>query len=237
MKPVLKISETKSQWVQMAIQGIAEVSQQAIADRGKFSLVLSGGSTPAPIYEALGKLKLDWKQSYIFWGDERCVPPDHAESNYKMAVETLLKNAPIHPENIFRIKGEEDPTTAARLYEIEIWNFFAGEEPRFDLVLLGLGEDGHIASLFPGTPALAENSAWAIENQHPTSGMWRISLTYPTILSARNIFFLVQGNSKADITADIILNPQSPPNYPAKKIDQADGNIVWYLDKDAAASL
>ena len=237
MKPVIKISDSKITWVESAVQGIASLTQYAIAERGRFSLVLSGGSTPAPIYESLGTMNLDWEQINIFWGDERCVPPDHPDSNYKMAQETLLRNASIPSRNIFRIKGEEDPTTAAMLYRKEIKKFFTGREPRFDLVLLGLGEDGHIASLFPGSPALAEKSDWVVETQHPASGLGRISLTYPAILSARNIFFLVQGSSKAGVTADVIQNPQSPPDYPAKRIIHANSNIVWYLDEDSAASL
>jgi len=237
MNPIIKISETKTEWVESAANGIADQCQIAISDRGRFSLVLSGGSTPTLIYEALGRLDLDWKNIFLFWGDERCVPPDHPESNYKMAEDTLIRNASLPAENIFRIKGEENPATAARMYQAEIEKYFSAEDHRFDLVLLGLGEDGHTASLFPGTAALAENSVWAIETQHPASGMWRISLTYPAILSARNIFFLVQGSSKAKVAADVILNPKASPDYPAKKIERADGTIVWYLDRDAAASL
>lgn len=237
MSITINVSKTQKDWVEHTCQGIIDASQEAISARGKFTLVLSGGSTPAPIYQALGRSALDWANIYLFWGDERCVPPQHPESNYNLVEETLLEHITIPPENIFRIRGEEEPATAAKIYQNEIEKFFQGQKLRFDLVLLGLGGDGHTASLFPGTPALNENLTWVVENYQPETNLSRITLTYPAILSARQIFFLVQGGKKAPVVKEVLENPEGAPHYPAKEIKNASGNIVWYLDEAAAKEL
>lgn len=237
MSVQIRVADTKAAWIKNATQGIINLSRKAVAARGKFSLVLSGGSTPAPVYQALADADLDWDHIFLFWGDERCVPPDSPESNYKLVKDTLLAHAPIPADNIYRIKGELEPSAAAKHYHTALEKFFEGQEKRFDLVLLGLGTDGHTASLFPKTPALHEKTAWVIENQHPETGMDRITLTYPAILSARNIFFLVQGEGKAHVVQEVIENPDGLPHYPAKEIKHPDSNIVWYLDREAAKHL
>jgi 6-phosphogluconolactonase len=235
MSSTIHISGTKSAWVDHAANSIIQLSKRSIEERGEFSLVLSGGGTPAPIYTALSERssELEWEHTFLFWGDERCVPSNHPDSNYKLVQDTLINQISIPSENIFRIKGEKAPSIASLSYAKEIEMFFSGKEKRFDLILLGLGADGHIASLFPNTDALNEKKVWVVKNQHPGSKNWRITLTYPTINSARNIMFLVSGSDKASIVSEVILNTSNPPLYPAKKI-VADGTLTWHLDEQAA---
>jgi 6-phosphogluconolactonase len=151
-----------------------------------------------------------------------------------MAKENLLDHLPVLPENIFRMMGELDPKTAAKDYEGILGAFFHQREKRFDTVLLGLGDDGHTASLFPGTDGLHETQRWVIPNRHPYTDTWRITLTYPAINHARNILFLVSGAAKAKVAANCLLHPQEPPDYPAKKVTGTDSQPLWLLDADAA---
>lgn len=238
MKINAKVAATKDEWVQMAAETILSRAKQAISERGICSLVLSGGSTPAPVYTALARLgteqNLDWEKMAVFWGDERCVPPTHPDSNYRMARETLLDHLPILPENVFRMMGELDPETAATDYEGVLNAFFHQREKRFDILLLGLGSDGHTASLFPGIDGLHETQRWVIPNRYPYSDTWRISLTYPAINQSRYIFFLVSGDAKAEVVANCMEHPQEPPPYPAKGVTGVDHPPVWLLDADAA---
>jgi len=235
MKAKIHISENQTLWVSDIITGIVQSSKRAIAQRGKFTLVLSGGSTPSPVYAALGQLseEMDWKNIYIFWGDERCVPPDHPDSNFNSANHTLLDHAAIPAENVFRMQGEVDPAKAANNYAQTIDSFFGTAAKSFDLILLGLGEDGHTASLFPNTTALKVTDELVVENQHPTSKIWRITLTYPALSTAREIFFLVKGKSKAEIIAEVLENTSTPPLLPAKKLLNMK-DTIWYLDTEAA---
>ncbi|NIV12851.1 MAG: 6-phosphogluconolactonase, partial [Aliifodinibius sp.] len=222
MKPDVQIASTESEWVKLASSTIISQSIETIQKRRLFSLVLSGGSTPEPVYQSLSSPKnrglLDWNRIYIFFGDERCVPPTDKASNYKMARETLLDSIPIPEENIFRMRGEIEPEEAAMAYESEINHFFAGKEKRFDTILLGLGDDGHTASLFPNTPGLTESHRWVIPNENPYSNSMRLTLTYPAINSARQIVFLVKGEKKSKIVADIIQNQDGSPGYPAQRV-------------------
>ena len=237
MKTYIHISKNPAQWSLEITAYIMKQSQISIAERGRFSLVLSGGSTPAPVYTELANQPgIDWQNTYIFWGDERCVPPDHAESNYKSAYQTLISKINIPEENIFRMQGELPPPEAAKKYGQIIDTFFKGSEKNFDLVLLGLGEDGHIASLFPNTPALNVSNTLVTENQHPTSGMSRISLTYPALIAAQNVAFLVKGENKADIAAEITANPTNAPHYPAKTLIKQK-STRWFLDTSAAEKI
>ena len=241
MKNNIIIANSMNVWIERGVDWILNQASISIRDQGRYALVLSGGSTPKPIYERLAQLEvsqqLDWRKIYIFWGDERCVPPDDPQSNYLMAKETLLDHVGIPPENIFRINGELDPPDAAREYEQVIRTFFSQGEARFDTILLGLGEDGHTASLFPGTPGLEVRDRRVVENPHPYSNTWRVTLTYPAINTARNILFLVAGKNKAQVAAESILNPDSPPNYPAKNITGSENPPFWLLDQGAAANL
>lgn len=241
MSTNIKIASSETEWIQSAAKRILNLSIKAIRDQNYFSFVLSGGTTPEPVYRALAAKKSDvelaWDKWFIFWGDERCVPRDHSESNFRMSKQALLDHVPIPIENIFRIQGQLAPALAARKYETSIINFFNRREKRFDTVLLGLGHDGHIASLFPGAISLQEKTHWVVSTRHPQTNTDRISLTIPALSSAKNIIFLVRGKGKSSVLADVIQNPKTPPFYPAKLIQSKETNLEWIIDKDAAKYL
>ena len=226
-----------------AADRFVEVAQAAIAERGRFSVALAGGSTPRRTYELLAtserKGSISWASVHIFFGDERCVPPAHPESNYRMAREAMISLLPIPTENVHRIKGESDPVTASRLYEQELRSFFNGAAawPRFDLVLLGMGDDGHTASLFPNTPALDEQQAWVAANRVEKLATFRITLTIPTINHAAHVIFMVTGAGKAKRLSEVIHGPRDPERLPAQMIQPVDGSLTWLVDKAAASLL
>ena len=229
-----------------AARYVVRIANEAIAARGQFSVGLSGGSTPRALFERLASpawaLRIDWARAHVFWGDERCVPPDHAESNYRMAREALLDRVPLPPEHSHRIAGELPPAEAARRYEAELRAFFAGGEPatpqpRFDLLLLGMGDDGHTASLFPGTAALHETARWAVENYVPRLDSWRITLTVPAINAAAHVLFLVSGAAKAETLRAVLHGPRQPEVYPAQFIQPQAGRLLWLVDRAAATPL
>jgi 5-dehydro-2-deoxygluconokinase len=217
---------------------------EAIAARGRFSIALSGGSTPRALYGLLATpafaSRIDWSRVHVFWGDERCVPPDHAESNFHMTREALLDRVPIPGAQVHRIAGEDDPEAAARAYEQILRGFFDVPDGRpertFDLVLLGMGEDGHTASLFPGTPAVDEDHRWVVPNRSPT-GMWRITLTRLVLDAAGAITFLVAGAAKADRLHDVLDEPPRAPPLPAQLIHPMHGALTWMVDAAAARRL
>ena len=239
MKPPIIIAQSKAEWISKTTQQIIISAKAALDNRGEFSLVLSGGGTPKPIYQQLATLpdQIDWQHTFIFWGDERCVPPDHPESNYRMAEKALLEHVPVPDQNVFRMLGEIEPVAAAKDYEEMLMAFFHNKEKRFDLVLLGIGEDGHTASLFPETEALKETVKWVSATNHPYTESKRLTLTYPALNAARQIIFLASGGSKADVIADVINNPGKLPAYPAKGITGLDTPPLWILDTVAAAKL
>jgi 6-phosphogluconolactonase len=212
-----------------------ETAAHAIRARGRFAAALAGGSTPRALYERLARMPLDWQNIHFFWGDERCVPPSHADSNYRMTAESLLDHIPIPKENIHRISGELPPAQAAESYEQELRAFF-GDSPRFDLALLGMGDDGHTASLFPGSPALAESVRWAVAAEHtapPLPLVSRVTLTFGVFNAARRVIFLVSGAGKASRLAEI----QRGCDYPAAHIQPTHGDLLWLLDESAASLL
>lgn len=223
-----------------AAQQVVLLAQQAISTRGHFSIVLSGGSTPRMLYEALARLpfrdQIDWQNTHVFWGDERCVPPDHADSNYHMAHKALLTHVPVDTKQIHRLRGEDAPDLAASTYETALKRFFAPQSPQFDLILLGLGDDGHTASLFPGTTALHEETRWVAANYVPKLAAWRLTLTPHVINQAAAIVFLVVGEGKADILREVVHGPYQPELYPAQRIEPETGRLIWMVD-EAAASL
>ena len=213
-------------------------SADAISATGRFTLALSGGSTPGAAYRRLATDDLahlvDWRLIHVLWGDERCVPPDDPRSNYRMAKEALLDHVPIPPRQIHRIRGEDDPGKAAADYERELRALLKGS---LDLVLLGLGEDGHTASLFPGQSSVHETERWVIAVPAPTGDLWRVTLT-PAILNlARNVTFVVSGVSKAPRLAQVLEGPLTPDLLPAQAIRPAQGRLTWMLDEAAAARL
>jgi 6-phosphogluconolactonase len=183
------------------------------------------------------RARIPWDQVHLFWGDERCVPPDDPGSNYHLAGETLISQVPIPPENVHRMRGELEPGAAARAYERELHDYFCGPRPRFDLVLLGLGEDGHTASLFPDSPLLAEAErlvapATALYQDRPAQ---RLTLTLPAINSARQVLFLVGGSAKSQIVQSVVEGPAG--QLPAQRIQPTAGQLTWLLDAAAASSL
>ena len=231
-----------------AAEFIIERSASAIKSKGRFSLVLAGGSTPETSYSFLADMSkdygLNWSHIYIFWGDERCVPPQHPDSNFRMASKALLDHVPIPKENIFRMQGEVIPDKAAIAYEKAIRTFFSidpnsmGESlPSFDLILLGLGEDGHIASLFPKSPSLNETKKWVIAVDHtqpPPPIIPRLTLSLPLINAANEILFLATGQNKARIFQKT-LKDSKEENLPVQLIQPSNGRIFWYVDQSAAS--
>ena len=218
---------------------IMEVASHALLDRGRCSIALSGGSTPKAAYAMLAGVPLDWKHIHVFWGDERCVTPEHPDSNYRMARLAFLGRIDIPPENIHRVRSERQPEQAAEVYEQELRSFFTSVEfPVFDLVLLGLGDDGHTASLFPGAPALDERERWVTVVEHrqpPVPLVDRVSLTLPVINLARQVTFLVSGDTKAQRFQQVIRDPESKGSaLPAQLVRPDNGNLLWLVDKAAA---
>ena len=213
-----------------------------IADGGRFSVAVPGGNTPKQVYALLAseafKERVEWGRVHVFFGDERCVPPEHPESNYRMVLETLLSNVPIPQKNVYRIKGELGPEEAAAAYESELRKYFvAASVPRFDLVLLGMGEDGHTASLFPDSAALNEKNAWVAANWVAQLNSFRITLTLSALNAAANILFLVKGLQKAKRLAEVLNGPFDLLQLPAQAIRPTNGSLVWMVDAEAAAML
>lgn len=219
------------------------LAEASIAERGRFDVALTGGSTPRRMYEYLANARyaeqVAWPSVHIYFGDERCVPPHHPDSNFGMAYEALLRHVPLPSAQIQRMHGEEDPTEAAtayaRLLDAQLPKSPRGM-PQFDLVLLGLGADGHIASLFPGTEGLAERSRCAVANYVPQLQAWRLSLTLPVIASGRQILLLVSGEPKASIVSKILADNDESPPLPAQMLESA-ATLEWYLDSAAASTL
>lgn len=236
------IFDNAEQVARAAADRFTEIAQASIADRGRFSVALSGGSTPRLTYELLAspdyRDRIAWGSVHIFFGDERSVPPTHEESNYRMASEAMISRLPIPTENVYRMIGEDDPATAARLYEKALRSFFNDAPwPRFDLVLLGMGDDGHTASLFPHTPALTERQAWVVANPVEKFKTFRLTLTPPTINHAAHILFMVTGAAKAARLAEVMHGPRDPERLPSQMIQTVDGSLTWLVDKASAVNL
>lgn len=225
-----------------AAERFVELARDAISARERFSIALAGGSTPKRTYELLAgdehKERVDWSKVHIFFGDERCVPPDHAESNYRMANEVLISRVPVPSRNVHRINGQGDAIANASLYEDELRTYFDDASwPRFDLVLLGMGDDGHTASLFPGTNALGEARAWVAANWVEKLNTYRITLTAPAINHAANIIFLVSGAGKSERLSEVLRGARDPQKLPSQLIQPENGSLVWLADKAAASQL
>lgn len=225
-----------------AVVEIVRRGAEAIADRGVFRLALAGGDTPRAVYRALAAKPdaLSWAETELFWGDEREVPPDHAESNYGAVSKDLLQRLPQPPRAVYRIEAEHGAATAAWRYEATLRRAFRlvpGELPRFDLVLLGMGNDGHTASLFPGSDALAEQKRWVAAPWIAALGAHRITLTYPVLNAARAVLFLVAGEAKAATLARVLEGPHDTTALPAQGISPTEGELLWWVDRAAAALL
>lgn len=235
--PAIYIYDDLTAWLQGATQHIRHAIQARIATRGRCAISLAGGGTPKPIYEQLAQTDgIDWSVVDIFFGDERCVPPDHADSNYKMAAETLLNRVAIPAENVYRIRGEWPPAEAAEAYEATLRAYFPQGRARFDLVLLGMGHDGHTLSLFPKTPAIHETTRWVMAQHIANRDMWRVTLTPPAVNDAEHLLFLATGDNKAVALERVLHGPYDPDTYPAQIIRPSGGGQVWWLVDKAAAS-
>jgi 6-phosphogluconolactonase len=224
-----------------AAQHFAILALEAIGSRGRFSVALSGGSTPGALYSLLAEApyreQIPWEGVHLFWSDERCVPPDDPDSNYWLANERLIAHVPILGENVHRLRGELQPEAAARGYDRTLRDFFCGPRPRFDLVLLGLGSDGHTASLFPGSDALHETErlAVAVEAHYQDRPAQRVTLTLPAINTARQVLFLIAGRAKAGIVHAALEGPGG--RFPAQYVQPTAGQLTWLLDAEAAGQL
>jgi len=224
-----------------AAERIVNLARMAASARGRFSVALSGGSTPGVLYRLLAedpyREQMPWDAVHLFWSDERCVPPDHSGSNYRLVDETLISRAPILPDNVHRVHGELEPQAAARAYESTLVDFFCGPHARFDLVLLGLGRDGHTASLFPGSAALEERERLAVaaEATYEDRPAHRVTLSLPAINSAREVMFLVTGRDKAAIARAVLEEPGE--RFPAQRVRPLAGQLTWLLDSEAGGQL
>lgn len=246
-KPPIEVFPDREKLIQAAAEHVIEITSRAITENGRVAIALSGGSTPRPLYALLAtetySQRIDWSRVHIFWGDERCVPPDSPQSNYQMARETLLDAVPIPLNNVHRIHGEEDPELAAAVYEEELRTFFGMDEtdrlPRlgFDLILLGMGDNGHTASLFPGSSAVTEKKRWVVAEYVEVISMWRITLTPVVINAAKNIIFVVSGAEKVERLHSVLEGPFQPEVLPAQIIRPARGRLLWLLDKASAGRL
>jgi len=217
-------------------------SRNAMTEKTRVAVAISGGSTPRRLYTFLGSAEyrpqVDWQRIHFFWVDERCVPKDHEESNFRTVFDTLLSKVPIPDENIHRIRSEEELDKAARDYEEEIREFFKPSQlPIFDLVILGVGEDGHTASLFPGSKALGEKERWVVPVYLEKPKINRITLTLPVLNHAAQILFLVSGRSKAIILSEILEDSHKNDEYPAGLINPVHGTLLWLIDQEAAGQL
>jgi 6-phosphogluconolactonase len=233
----VRVYESPEELAEAAAREFVAKAGEAIEERGRSAVVLAGGSTPKATYGVLARDyagRIDWSKVHVFFGDERTVPPDHEDSNYRMARESLLDH--IRVGSVHRIRCELPPDEAATAYEQELRDFFGEELPRFDLILLGIGADGHTASLFPETPALEVADRWVVSNPVPKLDTNRITLTVPVINAARSVDFLVAGEDKAEALKEILEGDADPRKYPARLI-QPPGGPDWMLDRAAAAAL
>jgi 6-phosphogluconolactonase len=241
---LIEIFPSPAEMTRAAANLFAARAAEAVCARGRFTAALSGGKTPVAIYTLLAKAtyvsQIPWTRVHLFWGDERCVPPDHVDSNYRLVRELLLDHVPIPPANVHRMPGEMDPVEGAARYEEKLREFFAphgGGFPVFDLFLLGLGEDGHTASLFPGTRAIRESARWVAGHYVDAQKGWRITFTPPVINAARTVVFIVSGAGKAAVVKELLEGPLRPDTLPAQIVRPAGGDLVWMLDREAAALL
>lgn len=229
-----------------AAEQFTQAAEKAVAERGRARIAISGGSTPKATFALLAdagnpwRTRMPWDKLEIFWVDERCVPPDHPDSNYRMTREALLDHVPLKPEQVHRMEGELEPMAGAARYESLLRNSFrleGAESPRFDLIQLGMGPDGHTASLFPHTEALSEMAHLVTANHVVNKDAWRITLTWPVINNGSSVFFLIGGADKAGVVHEVFTGPNDPERLPSQLIWPSSGILTVILDKAAAALL
>jgi 6-phosphogluconolactonase len=237
--PEIKVLPDASAIAREAAERIIQLSEDAIEARGRFSIALAGGSTPKTLYTLLASpefvTRLDWPAIDLFFGDERCVPPDHKDSNYRMAYETLISEVPIPLDNVYRMRGEADAEEAAKEYGLMLKDRFG--DGGMDLVLLGMGDDGHTLSIFPNTVATTETHHRVIgyfaENSS-TGKSWRITMTAPFVNKSRDVIVMLAGKSKAQRLKEVIEGPRDPQRLPIQLIQPIDGKMAWLVDTGAA---
>jgi 6-phosphogluconolactonase len=238
----VKIFPDKASAARFTAERLYRMIQATLEMNERIAIALAGGTSFKPIYEMLAKdfgNHIDWERVHLFFGDERCVPPEHEESNYRMVKEALIDNVEIPKANVHRMRGEDEPVKAAGDYEGELRDFFKDDEQLFDLTLLGIGEDGHTASLFPHTAALNEQEKWVVAHHVEAKGnLWRITLSFPAILQSANIMFVAWGEGKAKALYEILEGDYQPELYPTQMIARSKHeHVIWVVDEAAASQL
>lgn len=246
----IEIAETPEEFNRRAAEHFVRIATGALVENGFFSVALAGGSTPKSLYQLLAseeyRSRVDWSGIYFFFGDERCVPPNSEQSNYRMAKDAVLDPLGVDEQHVFRWETElDDPVATAERYEQTIRRFFTENHetfpqesiPRFDLILLGMGADGHTASLFPFSPALGENEKIAAANWIEKLNSYRVTVTYPLLNHAANVIFLVSGSEKAVTLAQVIDGEFDPDGLPAQGVEPLEGALLWLVDAAAAQNL
>lgn len=236
----IKICDDEEELAAVAADLVVGLSEQAIGRRGRFFFGLSGGATPRRLYELLAspayRERVNWQKTEVFWVDERCVPPDHPDSNYRMANELLLSKVPLEEKQIHRILGEEDPETAAKYYSQEASAFIHKNLFSFDVAVLGVGADGHTASIFPGDPAAEEQRTFAVVVEPRGQEQRRITVTMPVLNHVATALIMAAGTEKAAVVREI-LDEGNPKGCPAGRVLPVHGELLWLLDRKAAALL
>jgi 6-phosphogluconolactonase len=236
--PIIKTFKSKKELAHHSAQFLVHLASKSIKEKGRFSIALSGGSTPKLLYQTIieqYKEDVDWSKVDFFWSDERYVPIHHSDSNMKLALDYLLYPLLVKRDNIYLINTSlKDPVEAAKLYEENILEYF-GNRPQFDLILLGLGDDGHTASLFPNTKALNELGKQVTANWMDKFQTWRLTFTFPLLNNAKNVMFIVSGNLKSSVLKDILTDKNT--NFPAARVSPQKGELFWFLDREAASQL
>ncbi len=234
----VRVFQSETELAAAAGKYIIELAKHTVETRGRFVIALSGGHTPEQLYTLLSKPpfrdQLPWHKTFIFWGDERCVQSNDKRNNAHMTKALLLDHVDISLSNTYPVPVEFSPAEAAKKYEHTIKAFFGDDPPRFDLILLGLGENGHTASIFPGSDVISDDTHLVREIYVPEQKMFRITMTANLINQACNIIFLVTGESKAEILNTVLTTPYQPDKYPAQLIKPVNGNLYWFIDNKAA---
>lgn len=240
-KPILKIHKKKAEIYDSAVQIFIEKAQAAIKKKEKFTVCLSGGKTPKPLYELLAtpeySEQINWKKCHVFFGDERCVPDTHDDSNYGMIYDTLLKKVDVPKSQVYKMDGSRTPRQAAQAYTQVFQNFFGATKPFFDLAFLGMGTDGHIASMFPGTDAIRMVRKRVREVKMGKNKPWRLTLTSSMFNRSKAVVLLVAGKRKSETLKEVLEGEYNPELLPAQVLRNAEGEVTWLLDEGAASAL
>lgn len=239
--PTVHVVDSAADFAKNAADFIVSRAKAVIEKRGRFVIALAGGGTPKPVYEQLARPEvsagIDWDKTHVFFGDERCVSPADEQSNFRMAREALLERVPLPEAHVHRMLGEVEPELAALAYEQELKRLFRCERPAIDLVLLGIGGDGHTASLFPGTAAVREQDRLVVAQYVDKMASWRVTFTPALLDQAGEVLFLVEGAGKAEVLQRILEGPYQPDVLPSQRVQLPGGRVHWMADQAAAAGL